>query len=490
MTQMTIKRALLASLLAFTLSGCSTLGGVGERISDLNPFSNEDGSPDESQGDIPEQSERITILSLSDELEVGSNLTPNDIVLPQAYANQDWAQPGGNSAHAMGVTAARGNLGRAWKTGIGKGSSRKGRIVATPVVANGVVYAMNGRNTITAVDSNSGEKLWTYTITVELGEATRSRATGFIDRLSDPRGFFGGNRSGVDREAWGGGVAYDGGRVYVSSGYGVMTALDARTGAPIWERKTDTPLHSAPTIADGRVFAISDDNEIFAFNTNDGEVIWTYQGIIETARMLTSPSAAVIDDVVIAPFASGELVALRAQNGTVLWQDALSSAGKLTPLSSLNDISAGPAVADGYVVATAQSGAMSAFDLRTGQRIWNQPAGALGYPLMAGDFIYTVTTDAQIACLSRADGKVVWLTQLETYEKPKKKKGKISWAGPIFVGKHLFSVSSHGQAIEVDPRTGAVVDSYNIGGPVFVQPIIANQTVYLLNDDADLVALR
>ena len=490
MTQMTLKRAVLASILAFGLSGCSTLGGVGDRLSDLNPFSNEDGSPDASQGDIPEQSERITILSLSDELEVGSNLTPGEILLPQAYTNADWSQPGGNPAHAMGVTAARDNIARAWKTGIGKGSNKKGRIVATPVVANGVVYAMNAQNTVTAVDAASGGRIWSHTIKVELGKATRSRATGFIDRLSNPRGFFGGNRSGVDRESWGGGVAYEGGRVYVASGYGVLTALDARTGAPIWDRKVETPLHSAPTVADGRVFAITDDNEIFAFNTDDGEVLWTYQGIIETARMLTSPSAAVVDDVVIAPFASGELVALRAQNGTVLWQDALSSAGKLTPLSSLNDISAGPAVADGYVVATAQSGAMSAFDLRTGQRVWNQPAGALGYPLMAGDFIYTVTTDAQMACLSRADGKVVWLTQLETYEKPKKKKGKISWVGPVFTGGRLFSASSHGEAVEVDPRTGAILRSYSVGDPVFVQPIIANQTVYLLNDDADLIALR
>lgn len=489
MTQTQFSRALLASVLAIALTGCSSLGGVGDRLSNLNPFS-KSGEPDASQGDIPEESERITILSLSDSLEVGSNLGPADVIIPEAYNNTDWAQPGGNPSHVMGVTAAGQNLTRLWKKDIGKGSSKKGRIVATPVIANGVIYTLDADNTVRATRSSDGSKIWDYEITVELGEATRSRETGFKGRLANPRGFFGGGRSGVDRESLGGGVAYDGGRVYVSSGYGVMSALDARTGAKIWDRKTETPLHSAPTISDGRVFAITDDNEIFAFDTSNGEILWTYQGIIETARMLTSPSPAVIDDVVLAPFASGEIVALRAQNGTVLWQDALSSAGKLTPLSSLNDISAGPAVADGYVIATAQSGAMSAFDLRTGQRIWNQPAGALGYPLMAGDFIYTVTTDAQMACLSRADGKVVWLTQLETYEKPKKKKGKISWVGPIFTGGRLFTASSHGQAAEIDPRTGTIIRSYDIGDPIFVQPVIADQTVYLLNDDADLIALR
>jgi len=108
-----------------------------------------------------------------------------------------------------------------------------------------------------------------------------------------------------------------------------MVALDAKTGSEIWSTETRTPLHSAPAVAGGRAFAVSDDNEIFAFDAATGQVLWTYQGIIETARMLTSPAPAVVDDVVLAPFASGELVALRAQNGGVLWQDALSSSGRV-----------------------------------------------------------------------------------------------------------------------------------------------------------------
>ena len=74
-----------------------------------------------------------------------------------------------------------------------------------------------------------------------------------------------------------------------------------------------------------------------AFDANDqGTVLWTYQGIVETARMLTVPAPAVQGEVVIAPFSSGEIVALRAQNGGVLWQDALASSTRLTPLAALN----------------------------------------------------------------------------------------------------------------------------------------------------------
>jgi len=249
-------------------------------------------------------------------------------------------------------------------------------------------------------------------------------------------------------------------------------------------------MHSAPVASNGRMFVVSDDNEVFAFNSNTGEVLWTYQAIVETARMLTSPAPAIVDDVVIVPFSSGELVALRVQNGGVLWQDALSSSARLTPLASLNDIASGPAVADGYVIASAQSGVMTAFDLRTGQRIWRQPAGTIGFPLIVGDFVYAVTTEGQVVCMSKLDGTVVWLQQLEAFENAKKRKKRIVWSGPIIAGNRLFLASSKGEKVIINPADGSIMSSGKVGGDVFVPPIIANETVYVLTDEAKLIALR
>jgi len=280
------------------------------------------------------------------------------------------------------------------------------------------------------------------------------------------------------------------GKIFLTSGLGVIEALDAQSGASVWRKRLATPMHSAPTVSNGRLFAVSDDNELFAVNSATGDVLWTYQGIIESARMLTAPSPAVIDDVIIAPFASGELVALQVQNGVVLWQDALSSSGQMTPLSSLNDIAAGPVIADGYVIASAQSGVMSAFDLRNGQRVWSQPAGTLGYPWVAGDFIYTVTTNGEVACMSKTTGKVVWLQQLQAFKKEKKRKDRIAWNGPILIGERLLTISSRGVSFEMSPYYGSIIREFKMGDPVFVAPVVANETVYVLNDKAKLIALR
>ena len=471
-------------LAALMLGGCSTLGGVGDAIDGINPFSKSDASEINEDGDT----DRISILELDETLKVTGEITPDQVQLPPAYVNTDWPQVGGNPAHVVQHTAASGNLDKIWSKDVGKGSARKGRVVAPPVIANGQIFTMDGNNRIASFSEQNGARIWEYKVKVQERQRTRQGKTGIVDRIRDPLSFT--DRGGRDKESVGGGVAYADGKLFVTSGLGVVAALDPLSGEEIWVRETRVPMHSAPTSKGGRVFAVSDDNELFAFNANSGEVLWTYQGIVESARMLTAPSPAVIDETVIAPFASGELVALRVQNGGVLWQDALSSAGQLTPLASLNDIASGPVIADGYVIATAQSGVISAFDLRTGQRIWTQPSGSIGFPLIAGDFVYTATTEGQVVCFSKLDGKVVWIQQLQAFKNEKKRKKKIAWSGPVLAGDRLVVMSSHGQAVVINPYDGLVINDFKVGGDVFVPPVIANETIYVLTDSAKLIALR
>jgi len=462
------------------LSACSTISNVTDAI---NPFSGKD-----DQSDITTDPERISILSLDDKLEIAGTMLPSEIVLPPLYTNADWPQTGGYPSHAVGRTDAPGSLSRLWKKDIGKGSFRKGRVVASPVMADGRIYTMDAANRVVALDAETGSRVWNYKISVTSKGRTRQGGTSIIDRVRDPLSFS--DRGGKDKEAVGGGVAYADGQIYATSGFGAVVALDAVNGNEIWKVRTRTPMHSAPTVAGGRLFAVSDDNELFAFDATNGDVLWTYQAIIETARMLTSPSPAVIDDVVLAPFSSGEIVALKAQNGGVLWQESLSGSGNLTPLATLNDIASGPVVTDGYVFVATQSGAFSAFDLRTGQQVWSQPAGTLSFPMVAGDFVYTVTTEGEVVAMSKADGTVIWITQLQNFKNVKKRKKRISWSGPIMAGDRLLMMSSRGQAVEVSPYSGEILRKFKLGGDVYVAPIIANNTVYYITDDAKLVALR
>lgn len=470
---------------AFIFSGCAVLGGA---VDAINPFDKTDAERRAELGEVAGESERISILELSETLSVATPIAPENIFIPEPYVNTDWPQVGGNIQHVVQHTGATGPLDRAWSVDIGEGSGRKGRIIAPPIVANGVIYTVDAGYVVRAYDEATRDRLWEFKIEGVERESTREGRTSFMDRIRDPLTFTDGD--GTDKEGVGGGLAFADGYVFVSSGLGKVVSIDAATGELVWARVTRVPLNSAPTVSNGRVFVLSDDNELYALNSNTGEVLWTYQGIVETARMLTTPVAAVQDDVVIAPFSSGELVALRVQNGGVLWQDSLSSSARLTPLASLNDIAGGPAISDGYVIASAQSGVMTAFDLRTGQRVWSQPAGTLSIPLVVADLVFVVTTEGQVAAMSKLDGSTLWLTQLENFKNQEKRKERTVWTGPIMAGNRLVVASSRGDVFMIDPRSGSILKEMDVKGSVFVPPVIANETVFLLTDDAKLVALK
>lgn len=442
---------------AFALSGCQTVSNTADR---LWPFGGE--SEDSDQGDVPPEDQRVSIMSLEESLSVDPELAGQTVSLPAATAQTSWPMAGGEPDHSNGHPAF-GNMTEIWSRDIGEGSSRTSRVVAQPVIANGTVYAMDGAGRVTAMDAMTGAVRWESRVESE-------------------------NRR--DREAFGGGVAVAGGKVFVSSGFGVIVALDAQTGGELWRRDTISPVSSAPAAANGRVFAVTADNELFALNADSGEVLWTYQGIAEPAGLLTAPAPAVAGDLVIAPFSSGELVALQASNGRGVWQDALTSSSALAGASSLNDIASSPVVEDDVVYAMSHSGVLAAIDLASGERLWTQPAGGANMPWVAGDYLFVMTLEGELAAMSKADGGVVWLTKLPIFEDPDDRKKRISWAGPLLAGNRLILASSSREGRIVDPATGQPAGSFDPEDRVYIPPVIANGVVYILNDEAKLIAYR
>jgi outer membrane protein assembly factor BamB len=194
--------------------------------------------------------------------------------------------------------------------------------------------------------------------------------------------------------------------------------------------------------------------------------------------------------VVVAPFSSGELVALRQENGRVLWTDSLATTRRLDELATLAQIHAAPVIDRGGVFAISYGGVIAAIDLRSGSRVWEQDLGGLIRPWLAGNFIYQLTKDNELICLSRNDGRVYWVTTLPAYENQKKQEDPILWAGPVLAGGRLIVVSSTGRMLSVSPYDGSIIDREQLRQGAAVAPIVVDETLYVLETDATLVAYR
>jgi outer membrane protein assembly factor BamB len=168
----------------------------------------------------------------------------------------------------------------------------------------------------------------------------------------------------------------------------------------------------------------------------------------------------------------------------------LTSSGGVTALSELDDIAGRPVVDRGMVFAISHSGVMAAINLSTGDRSWSRDIGGIQTPWAAGDFIYVLTSDQQVLCLTRKEGRVKWMHQLSRFKDPKKQEDAIVWAGPVLVSDRLILVSSAGYAVSLSPYTGKLLGRVEIPGEAYIAPVVADDTLYLWTNDAQLVALR
>jgi outer membrane protein assembly factor BamB len=454
---------LLAALMvaALGVSACST-------VDRLNPFKG--SAPKE----VATEGDRISIISADQKLEPAEALKGVDFALPPPEAVAEWPLPGGTPEQSMGNVTAGANLAIVWRKGIGAGSKGGELITAPPVAAAGKVFTMDGQATVEAHDAQTGALVWRINM-----------------RPTDNK---------RDREGFGGGLAYAGGKLYMTSGFRLVAQLDAASGRVGWRARTEQPIHGAPTVFGGRVMAVALDNTLLTFDAATGAPGWTYQGLSESARILASSSPAITGDTVVAAFGSGELVALRTANGNDLWNNALSRASRTSALSEIRDIAGRPVIYQGDVFAVSHSGVFAATDLRTGQARWSLPVVGITSPLPAGDVVYVVAVDGKLICASRESGQIYWVHDMNEGYVPKKKGGlwgigahtipKPLWSNPILSNSRLIMVSSAGQLAAVNAKTGAVERKVELGAPALIGPIAAGAMIYVVTDNGQLIALR
>ena len=414
------------------------------------------------EDDDPLQGQRISVLALDPVPEVDPRIQDLIVRLPRPRATAHWPQLGGYPHHAMHHLLTGGPLDRIWSASVGAGSSDEFQLTALPVVANGRVYAMDSEGRVSSFSAEDGNELWRVEVMPEDEE----------------------------EDALGGGIAYYQGRLFVTTGAGEVIALDGIGGEVRWRIRIGAPLRAAPTVSNGRLFAVSNDNKLYALSADDGRELWTHQGIAEPARLMGAASPAVTDDTVIAAYSSGEIFALQVENGRALWSDTLSFAGRVSTLGSLSDINGSPVIDQGQVFALSHAGRLVAIDLRKGNRIWEQELAGTEMPWVAGDFIYVLTVNGEVLCLSRRDGRIRWVRPLTRFDDPQDRTGEIFWSGPLLVSDRLIVTSSRGDGLAISPYTGDILGRTEFPDGVELAPIAADGTVYVLTNEGELVALK
>ncbi|MBW8270830.1 outer membrane protein assembly factor BamB family protein [Caldovatus aquaticus] len=416
---------------------------------------------------VPLSGERRSVLGAAERrggLAADEALLSRPVSLPPPALNPDWPQAGGGPSHAPGHPALEGDGGalrEVWRAGFGTGSGYRSRITGVPIVAGGTAYAVDAVGVVSAFDAATGGRRW---------------------RLD--------SRPEQERDgAVGGGAAFEGDTLYVASGLAEMLAVAPADGTVRWRTRLPAPTRGAPTVAGGRIFVPTIENQLLALSAEDGRRLWTHRASPATAVPLGLPAPAVEGDIVVAGFASGELSALRAADGRVLWTETLAPAGG-SSLAEIAGIRALPVVDRGRVYAIGMGGLAIAIDLRSGRRLWEREVAGTEAPWSVGEWLFLLTSDGELAALGREDGRVRWVTDLRRPREGRREPPRVYWAAPVLAGGRLYVAGSGGELVAVEPAEGRILERRRLPGGVTLQPAVAGGTLYLATDDATLVALR
>lgn len=434
----------LALVLAVSLAGCGVFGG-------------------KDKPKTPTLGNRIPILSRVDTgAKVDPLLAEVAVIVPPATANPDWPQAGGTASKSYGNLELAASPARSWTAQVA-GSDKKQRLAASPVVGGGQLFVMDTAGTVHAFDAQTGANRWRTSFSLA-GDGQTS--------------------------IYGGGASYADGRVYITTGLGEVAALDAANGSIVWKVKPAGPLRGSPTIAFNSIFVMTMDNQVYSLNAADGALLWNEAASSGQTGVFGVAAPAAGQGTIVSGFSTGELVAYRYENGRQLWSDALARTSLSTTVGVLTDIDADPIIDRGRVFALGQGGRMAAYELVTGQRIWELNLAGISTPAVAGDWIFTLTDDGKLLCIQRATGKVRWLTQLARFENEEKKKNPVFWTGPVLAGSRLWFANSLGQVYSAPVEDGVPSLHTDLKQPVTLAPIVAGNTLYILDDSGKVSAFR
>ncbi len=386
------------------------------------------------------------------------------VSLAKTTNNASWTQRHGSPHTRISHPAFGGSMQMLWSANIGAGDSKHGRVTADPIVAQGKVFTLDSEARVSAT-STGGGTVWSVDLVPERESS---------------------------RDATGGGLAYADGKVFVSSGFGLLSALDAKSGAVIWQQKLEATGSGNPTVRDGIVYLVAGDATAWAVDADSGRILWQLGSTADKNNIMGGPAPAVNDQLVVFSFGNGEMQAAFRQGGLRLWDAVISGQRRGFARSRISDITGDPVIVGTKLYAGTHSGRMVALDAGTGKRIWTAEEGPMSPVWVAGGSVFLVSDSNELVRLSAETGNRIWGAKLPFFvkDKPKRQREVFAHYGPVMAGGRLYVASNDGVIRAFDPRDGSLIGQAEIPGGATTSPVFAGGVMYVVGSKGQLFAFR
>lgn len=343
-----------------------------------------------------------------------------------------------------------------WKASLGTSMDEERFALSHPVSDGSTIYASDAVGKVSAINAQDGSIKWT------------------MQAISDEEQS---NAMPVN-------LGYADGKVFAATSVGSVLALDAANGQILWSVNAGAPIRVMPAVQDNLVYVSTIDGRTLALSVKDGSQVWSHQGLNDITSILGGASPIAREGLVITTYSSGEIYALKADNGAVVWSDTITTSLRSDSISSIPHIVGNPIIENNILYITSHGGKTAAFDMTSGMVTWQQDIGSVKSPLLIGHYLFLLETNNRLVCLDKHSGKIYWISAMPLDKDNKQTK----WSSPIAVNDVIVMASTDGRVVRLSPQTGQVIGTTNVREPVVTQPIVAGSHLIYTLESSTLVA--
>jgi outer membrane protein assembly factor BamB len=336
---------------------------------------------------------------------------------------------------------------RVWGASVG-GGGKKMRLGLGLATANERLYAAGYDGDVAAFDLRNGKQLWRT--------RTRLELTGGTGASTD--------------------------LVAVGSAKGVVVALSAADGKEVWRAEVHGEILSAPAVGAHEIVVRTVDGKLRALAAADGKELWSTEQQIPKLTLRGVASPVIARDMVISGFDNGRVLAVSAADGATVWDSPVSPSHGRTELDRLNDLDAAVKVVGDDVFVAGFQGRAAMLALESGQIWWTRDVSSYRGVEVDDDQMYVSTSTGELVALRRRTGTELWRNDSLKFR---------SLSAPAVVGDYVVVADLDGYVHWFDRATGTLAGRAKASGDrVTNAPLVVANTLYVIDDEGDISALR
>ncbi len=317
-----------------------------------------------------------------------------------------------------------------------------------PAIAEQYIYAVNESGTVYCLNLSKGKTIWKQSLDQSI-------------------------KAGIS-------AAY--GQLALVANHGLVILLSAKTGEVQWQTNLQANIFASPVIDSTYVYVQTLDNQIIALQRETGREVWRYKESMPLVSLWGSSQPQLYNDWLIAGMSDGTLMALEKTTGKEVWSRQIGIAKGSADLEQLVDLDSQFIIDGATLWAASYQDNIVSMSLIDGQLLWYRDLSSHTNLALNDGQILLSDNNSDLYSLSAYTGDIFWQKEIL--------KGRQVNALAAYQN-YVLASDYKGYLHIFDQETGTLIGREHISsGRLMSAPIIYNDTVYLLTEDSDLVAIQ